>query len=139
MAGGFCKRANRHEMFGDGYVSAGHPLFVAAADRLRHAERALSYRAQPPSTSRRREPQHAGQPAAAGAVEAAAPGGGGKVKTRGMAYRKYGTRLRLREVLAVYGRYRPATPPNSAGLPPVKPLTLERGGFFSRKGGRPES
>ena len=42
MAGGFCKRANRHGMFGDGYVSAGHPLFVAAAGRLRHAERALS-------------------------------------------------------------------------------------------------
>ena len=50
MAGGFSKRANRHGMFGDGYVSAGHPLFIAAADRLRRAERALSYHAQPPST-----------------------------------------------------------------------------------------
>ena len=49
VAGGFCERANRRGMVGDGYVSAGHPLFVAAADRLRHAERALSYRAQPPS------------------------------------------------------------------------------------------
>ena len=97
MAGGFCKRANRHRMFGDEYVSAGHPLFVAAADRLRHAERALSYRAQPPSTSRRREPQHAGQPAAAGAVEAAAPGGGGKVRTRGMAVQE------VRHTLAVAG------------------------------------
>eukprot|EP01044_Picomonas_judraskeda_P024686 COSAG03_NODE_6895_length_989_cov_32.637079_1_plen_56_part_10 len=50
MAGGFCKRANRRGMFGDEYVSAAHPLFVAAADRLRHAERALSHHAQPPST-----------------------------------------------------------------------------------------
>ena len=45
MAGGFCERANRRGMVGDGYVSAGHPLFAAGADRLRHAERALSYRA----------------------------------------------------------------------------------------------
>ena len=50
MAGGFCERANRRGMFGDEYVSAAHPLFVAAADRLRHAERALSHHAQPPST-----------------------------------------------------------------------------------------
>ena len=50
VAGGFCKRANRRGMFGDEYVSAAHPLFVAAADRLRHAERALSHHAQPPST-----------------------------------------------------------------------------------------
>ena len=50
MAGGFCERANRRGMVGDGYVSAAHPLFVAAADRLRHAERALSHHAQPPST-----------------------------------------------------------------------------------------
>ena len=50
MARAFCKRANRRGMFGDEYVSAGHPLFVAAADRLRHAERALSHHAQPPST-----------------------------------------------------------------------------------------
>eukprot|EP01044_Picomonas_judraskeda_P001322 COSAG03_NODE_78_length_14126_cov_12.984886_3_plen_185_part_00 len=50
VAGGFCKRANRRGMVVDGYVSAAHPLFVAAADRLRHAERALSHHAQPPST-----------------------------------------------------------------------------------------
>ena len=37
MAGAFCKRANRRGKLGDGYVSAVHPLFVAAADRLRHA------------------------------------------------------------------------------------------------------
>ena len=34
MEGGFCERANRRGMFGDEHVSAGHPLFVAAADRL---------------------------------------------------------------------------------------------------------
>ena len=39
---------------------------------------------------------------------------------------------RNRFVLA--SRHRPL---NSAGLPPVKPLTQERGRFFSRKGGAP--